>query len=189
MARVYKHLENFFPAPGRFRRHQSYPPVVSIGATPTCSVILNTEPVTVIHPDPTTYKARFLSLLVQPAKGGIPWEIHPGNYTLYDTMQEEIGACQQREIAGSVLARVISTHTHTQRDTQRVLIDTGGAALSKEKGGGERAWGEIVCGKGKGKGKELLIKSVSQECAVVVRKDEGEEGGGGGGGGGREGDI
>lgn len=89
-------------------------------------------------------------------------------------MQEGIGSCTADDIAGSLLARVISSYPNRQPHPQ-LLLDAGGAALSKDRGTGEgETWGRIVGGldgkgEGKGEGKQakLVIKSVSQECAVV----------------------
>lgn len=86
-------------------------------------------------------------------------------------MQQSIGSCTAADIAGSVLTRVISSYPN-RRPHAQLLLDAGGAALSKDRQEGkdkkEEKWGRIVamdggeppCG-------PLVIESVSQECAVV----------------------
>ena len=55
-------------------------------------------------------------------------EIRPGVYTFFDLQQAALGVCTEADIAVSVLATVIG---HNRR-SQRVLIDAGALALSKD---------------------------------------------------------
>ena len=55
-------------------------------------------------------------------------EMRPGVYTLFDLDQAALGVCSIDDVAASVLASVIG---HNPR-SQRVLIDAGGLALSKD---------------------------------------------------------
>lgn len=85
------------------------PLIVGIGSTPTCS-LMNLD-----HP-----KCQILKQLD---------EIHVGNFTLYDLMQSEnIQSCDISEIAGFVLARVISV----KHDFSRAIIDCGFTGISKQ---------------------------------------------------------
>ena len=55
-------------------------------------------------------------------------EIRPGVYTFFDLQQAALGVCTEADIAVSVLATVIG---HNRR-SQRILIDAGALALSKD---------------------------------------------------------
>ena len=55
-------------------------------------------------------------------------EIRPGVYTLFDLQQAALGVCTEADLAVSVLATVIG---HNRR-SQRLLIDAGALALSKD---------------------------------------------------------
>ena len=68
---------------------------------------------------PTVVRARSLA--------GVT-EIRPGVYTFFDLQQAALGVCTEADIAVSVLATVIG---HNRR-SQRVLIDAGALALSKD---------------------------------------------------------
>ena len=76
-------------------------------------------PVVSVGSTPTAMFARNLS--------GVT-EMRPGVYTLFDLDQAALGVCGIDDIAASVLASVIG---HNPR-SQRVLIDAGGLALSKD---------------------------------------------------------
>jgi len=78
--------------------------VVSIGSTPTCSHLPDTM--------------------------GKITEIHPGNYVFYDWMQAELKTCEESDIAGTVLARVVG---HYPRRKQ-ILIDAGALAFTSDLG-------------------------------------------------------
>ena len=68
---------------------------------------------------PTVVRARSLA--------GVT-EIRPGVYTFFDLQQAALGVCAEVDIAVSVLATVIG---HNRR-SQRILIDAGALALSKD---------------------------------------------------------
>ncbi|KAL7548574.1 hypothetical protein ACHAWF_018868 [Thalassiosira exigua] len=58
------------------------------------------------------------------------FELHPGNYVLYDRQQLFTGACaSEGSIAGFVLARVIG---HYRDDRNAIMVDAGATALTKE---------------------------------------------------------
>lgn len=57
-------------------------------------------------------------------------EVRPGVFTFYDLVMTGIGACQEDELALSVLTTVIS-HKASHR---RLIIDAGALALSKDRG-------------------------------------------------------
>jgi len=94
-------------------------------------------------------------------------EIHPGNYTLFDTYQASIGTCSFDNCALTILTRVISRYKFPYN---RLLIDAGAFALSKDRGpvhiNNYKQYGVIVGHP------ELKITVISQEVAVV----EGAEG-------------
>lgn len=64
-------------------------------------------------------------------------EIRPGNYTLFDGFQESIGSCSAAQMASTVLATVLSVHS------DRVIIDAGALALSKDAGNGSQGFGAV----------------------------------------------
>ena len=78
-------------------------PCISIGSTPTMSVVDNLD--------------------------GID-EVRPGNYVFFDRAQVNIGSCEVKDIAFSVLSTVIGIYPHRKE----ILIDAGGIALSKDEG-------------------------------------------------------
>lgn len=77
-------------------------PVVGVGSTPTCS-------------NPPT------------ALPGVT-EMHPGNYIYYDTMQQALGSCSEKDIAVRVLMRVIGAYPKKNL----LLVDMGWTACSKQ---------------------------------------------------------
>lgn len=87
----------------RLAEENLVPEVISIGDTPGCSVLDDFVPAT---------------------------ELRPGNYTLYDRMQSDIGSCEPNDVAGFVLSRVIAHYP--ERNT--MLIGAGALALSKDPG-------------------------------------------------------
>lgn len=142
-------------------------PIVSIGATPSCSVLLQSQVLDVAREEGEKYRS-LLRLLLQ---RDVPWELHPGNYSLYDVMQLRIGACGVNEIACSVASRVLSVYPAQKQ----LIVDAGGAALSKDSIAHEGnvndliRWGIIA---GKAGSPRMSIKSVSQECSVVDFREE-----------------
>jgi D-serine deaminase-like pyridoxal phosphate-dependent protein len=62
---------------------------------------------------------------------GCQWEIHPGNYTLFDRQQEWSGSCSadfNTKVACRVMARVIGHYP----DRNTLIIDAGATALTKD---------------------------------------------------------
>jgi D-serine deaminase-like pyridoxal phosphate-dependent protein len=78
-------------------------PTVSIGSTPTMSLVDNLD--------------------------GID-EIRPGNYIFFDNYQATLGSCSFEDTALTVLAAVI----HKNKTRNRLVVDAGGIALSKDRG-------------------------------------------------------
>jgi len=76
--------------------------VVSVGSTPTMTHARNLDGVT---------------------------EARPGVYMFQDLFQAEIGSCEKRDIAVTVLASVIGQNV----EAKRLLIDAGAIALSKDR--------------------------------------------------------
>lgn len=79
-------------------------PGVSVGSTPTMSVVDDLTGVT---------------------------EVRPGNYVFYDAFQAAIGSCSLEDAALSVLVSVIGVHGG---EVARVVTDGGALALSKDAG-------------------------------------------------------
>lgn len=78
-------------------------PTVSIGSTPTMSLVDHL--------------------------GGID-EIRPGNYIFFDNYQATLGSCSFEDTALTVLAAVI----HKDKTRNRLVVDAGAVALSKDRG-------------------------------------------------------
>lgn len=148
MATLFRHLEG-----------KGYPPpAVSIGATPSCSVLPLARVPDVAREEGPNYRS-FLQLLLQ---HDIPWELHPGNYALYDVMQQQIGSCSSLDIACKVMTRVVSVYPARRQ----FLIDAGGAAISKDHLSSREEWmkwGVLQSAHQHG----FVVRAVSQECAVV----------------------
>lgn len=93
------------------------------------------------------------------------FEIHPGNYTLYDRQQIWTGACSDTaNIAGRIVTKVIGQY----EDRNTILLDAGALALSKDttpQGG----MGEITGFP------NLDCFSLSQEVTQVRPKDPDED--------------
>ncbi|XP_023329119.1 D-serine dehydratase [Eurytemora carolleeae] len=111
---------------------------VGIGSTPSCS-----------HPTPA------LSALS---------EIHPGNYVFYDAMQMELGSCQESDIAGTVLTRIIG---HYPRRNQ-LLIDCGFTGFTKQGLGKQQDKRMLARIKGC---PELMVTDMTQEIGFVDSSD------------------
>lgn len=88
---------------GRLRSDGVEVPTVSVGSTPTMSLIDHLE--------------------------GID-EIRPGNYIFFDNYQATLGSCSFDDPALTVLAAVI----HKDVSRNKLVIDAGGIALSKDRG-------------------------------------------------------
>jgi len=88
-------------------------------------------------------------------------EIHPGNYIFYDAMQVSLGSCRPNQIALTVLCRVMSKYSFPHN---RLLIDAGAFALSKDRGAiqfGPVTYGTIVGHP------ELVVSDIFQEVSIV----------------------
>ncbi|MTI16126.1 alanine racemase [Rhodobacteraceae bacterium RKSG542] len=98
-------------------------------------------------------------------------EIRAGVYMFEDLFQANLGACEQQDIAATVLATVIS---HSKR-LNRVVIDAGGLALSKDRSTQSQP---NDCGYGLLRSftgeflDELFIEGVSQEHGYVTTRDQ-----------------
>ncbi len=95
-------------------------------------------------------------------------EMRPGVYTLFDLAQVELGSCTVEDVAVSVLATVIG---HNPR-AQRVLIDAGALALSKDLSGNRRGaavgYG-LVCAADGGRPLDRLhVAEVHQEHGLIA---------------------
>lgn len=129
-------------------------PTVGIGATPSMSNAQNLEGVT---------------------------EIHPGNYIFYDRFQATIGSCSFDDIACSgkqkgfspekaeiIQKSVVTTVIAHYPDRNRMLIDAGALALSKDTG--TTGPGDWALFRG-AENKNLKLVSISQECGVIESRD------------------
>ena len=121
-----------------------------IGSTPTCSLLQNEN-------DPKNQCFKNLT------------ELHAGNYTFYDVMQEKIGSCQSYEVAAKLLGRVISI----KNDKSRAIVDCGFTAISKQ--GFDQKEGimkdRMVLAGSKCKSTELKFIGVSQEHGKIEGPD------------------
>jgi len=99
-------------------------------------------------------------------------EMRPGVYMFGDLDQMALGSCRAEDIAVSVLASVIG---HNRR-ANRILIDAGGLALSKDISANEFlsdvGYG-LLCG-GDGAPTRLFVSEVHQEHGLIAAPD-GEE--------------
>lgn len=113
-------------------------PSVSVGATPS------------------------LTLALQEGDFSGCTEIHPGNYCFFDTMQHDLGSCEESDIASFVLTRVISHYP----ERNEFMVDAGALALSKEQSvQAPHGFGSIVGYP------DLVIRKISQEEGIVCSAD------------------
>jgi D-serine deaminase-like pyridoxal phosphate-dependent protein len=117
-------------------------PVVSIGSTPTCSLLLNW--------DYLKHKYHLVN------------EIHPGNYIFYDNMMMQMGNCKQEDIAVSVLTSVIGRSS--ERNT--IMVDAGALALSKDLGVKDVRTGEYTYGSVKNE-PNMIVTTLTQEMGII----------------------
>lgn len=132
---------------------QKYPDTqfdLSIGDTPTCSVI-----------DPSDLE-------------GIQ-EMRPGNFVFYDVEQAEIGSCTYDDIAVAVACPIVAKHS----DRREIVLYGGGVHFSKDRwvdpdkpgravfgrvvqsvSGESLHWGSVIEG--------MYLRSCSQEHGIVV---------------------
>ena len=93
-------------------------------------------------------------------------EARPGNYIFYDAFQARLGSCKLEDCALTVLASVV----HRDASRQKVIVDAGAIALSKDRGPVEFDPG---CGYGKvldleGNDLGLVVNEMSQEHGVLL---------------------
>ena len=117
-------------------------PTVSIGSTPTITVVDHLDGVD---------------------------EARPGNYIFFDAFQASIGSCTLDDCALTVLAAVV----HRDLKRNKIVIDAGAIALSKDRGPAEF---DPTCGYGlvqdlEGHNLDLRIDSLSQEHGEIVAKN------------------
>lgn len=95
-------------------------------------------------------------------------EIRPGVYMFFDLAQYSLGVCDWRDIAISVLATVISH----QPAHNRLIIDAGGMALSKDTSAGTRlenvGYGWLVDDTMKHRIGDAWVATADQEHGYVV---------------------
>lgn len=93
-------------------------------------------------------------------------ELRPGVYLTGDLFQAGLGVLSLDDVAVSVLATVIAA------DDQRVVIDAGGLALSKDRGvpktGVDRGFGLVVHEDGRIPDDAPFVAGVSQEHGVIA---------------------
>lgn len=97
-------------------------------------------------------------------------EVRCGIYTFQDLFQAGIGACEQSDIALSVLTTVIGVNA----DLNRFTIDAGGLALSKDRSTQGRPFDAgfgLVCGEDGTILPGLHVSTVSQELGLVTTID------------------
>lgn len=98
-------------------------------------------------------------------------EVRAGVYVFFDLFQANLGVCKRREIALTVLTTVIG---HKQ-SRNRLIIDAGALALSKDTGTGSQAqdcrYG-LICNAATGEFVDgLIVDAVNQEHGIVVGTD------------------
>ncbi|MCM3904722.1 MAG: alanine racemase [Pyrinomonadaceae bacterium] len=113
-------------------------PTVSIGSTPTITIVDHLDGVD---------------------------EARPGNYIFFDAFQAAIGSCTLDDCALTVLAAVV----HRDLRRNKIVIDAGAIALSKDRGAIEF---DPACGYGRvldleGRNLELSLDSLSQEHGEI----------------------
>jgi len=88
-------------------------------------------------------------------------EMRPGNYIFFDKFQSDIGSCSLSDCSMRVLTRIIGHYP----DRNRILIDAGALALSKDLGA-THILDEVVYGQIKNH-PELKITKLSQEHGFI----------------------
>ncbi len=96
-------------------------------------------------------------------------EVRLGNYIFFDAFQATLGSCSFDDCALTVLASVV----HRDRERQKVIIDAGAIALSKDR---SPVGLNPDCGYGSvldltGNDLNLTVSEMSQEHGVVIAKD------------------
>lgn len=123
----------------RLRHENIHVPTVSVGSTPTMSLVDHLN--------------------------GID-EIRPGNYIFFDNYQATLGSCSFDDPALTVLAAVI----HKDVSKNKLVIDAGGIALSKDRGpvglDPSCGYGRVLDVEGNETG--LRVTGMSQEHGEIV---------------------
>lgn len=95
-------------------------------------------------------------------------EVRPGVYLAGDLFQAQLGTCTMEDIAVSVLAAVVA---HDRR-ANRLVLDAGGLALSKDRSTEHSAvdygYGLVVREDGSRFASDIVIRRVSQEHGEVL---------------------
>ena len=96
-------------------------------------------------------------------------EVRTGNYCFFDLMQVRIGSCTADDVALSVLAAV----AHRDRAGQKVILDAGAIAMSKDAGitdpDGVSHYGHVTSLEGEPLG--LRVTTLSQEHGWVTVRE------------------
>src|SRR5215204_1800307 len=97
-------------------------------------------------------------------------ELRAGNYIFYDAFQATLGSCTFEDCALTVLAAIV----HRDRARQKIVVDAGAVALSKDRGAVEF---DSACGYGRvydleGNDLNLRVGSLSQEHGEIFVTDE-----------------
>lgn len=97
-------------------------------------------------------------------------EVRPGNYIFFDAFQATLGSCSFADCALTILTAV----THRSFEQQKIIVDAGAIALSKDRGAVEF---DASCGYGRvldleGKELGLRVDSLSQEHGTIKIEDE-----------------
>lgn len=97
-------------------------------------------------------------------------EARPGNYIFYDRFQVSVGSCRLSDAAFTVLATVVGQY----KEQNRLVIDAGGLALSKDPGpthlDEDCGYGALFSADGSREYPELRLAELSQEHGKVVGK-------------------
>ncbi|HXG83157.1 MAG TPA: alanine racemase [Pyrinomonadaceae bacterium] len=96
-------------------------------------------------------------------------EARCGNYIFFDAFQATLGSCAFEDCALTVLAAII----HRDAARQKIVVDAGAIALSKDRGAVEF---DASCGYGRvydlaGEDLNLRVESLSQEHGAITVKD------------------
>ncbi|HSK72960.1 MAG TPA: alanine racemase [Pyrinomonadaceae bacterium] len=97
-------------------------------------------------------------------------ELRCGNYIFFDAFQATLGSCRFSDCALTVLAAVVHRDAHRQK----IVVDAGAVALSKDRGAVEF---DKHCGYGRvydlaGNDLDLRVKSLSQEHGEISVADK-----------------
>jgi len=128
------------------KRHyiDEYPDLIlSIGDTPTCSIVENFSPID---------------------------EIRPGNFVFYDLMQCSIGSCEISQIAVAMACPIVAIHKNRNEiviygggvhfSKERLEDEEFGTLYGKVVENEDNAWGNVIPG--------MYVKNLSQEHGIVA---------------------